>query len=120
MKAFVTGRRRDGETERKGVRVVLQSPSLPVPLSPRPSSSGWTLIELVITLTVLTVLTLAVIPILRTSIRRQKEQRLHDVLRQMRNAIDEFHRDSVGMQCGAGGTANIGPPNGPNGNVGPQ
>src|SRR2546423_12791478 len=107
-----------GKGKGKG-REVLSFTHSPFPFS-RSSSGGWTLIELVITLTVLTVLTLAVIPILRTSIRRQKEQRLHEVLRQMRNAIDEFHRDSVGMQCGAGGTANIGPPNGPNGNVGPQ
>jgi len=36
-------------------------------------------------------------------VRRQREQRLHESLREMRNAIDEFHRDTVGMQCGAGG-----------------
>jgi general secretion pathway protein G len=79
-------------------------------------SGGWTLIELVITMTVMTILTLAVIPIVRTSVRRQKEQRLHDALREMRNAIDEFHRDTVGMQCGAGGAIITPPPNtnGPN------
>jgi len=69
----------------------------------RPHDGGWTLIELVITMTVMTILTLAVIPIVRTSVRRQREQRLHESLREMRNAIDEFHRDTVGMQCGAGG-----------------
>src|SRR5215211_2540807 len=66
----------------------------------RKSSGGWTLIELVITLTVMSVLTMAVIPIVRTSIRRQREVRLREALREMRGAIDEFHRDSVNMQCG--------------------
>ncbi|MDT7809433.1 MAG: ral secretion pathway protein [Acidobacteriota bacterium] len=84
---------------------------------------GWTLIELVITMTVMSVLTLAVIPIVRTSIRRQKEQRLRETLREIRNAIDEFHRDTVGMQCGPTGAAintppNVTPPNGNNGNNG--
>jgi general secretion pathway protein G len=74
-------------------------------------AGGWTLIELVITLTVLTILTLGVIPIVRTSVRRQKEQRLRETLRSMRDAIEEFHRDTVGMQCGPGGTGNgNGPP----------
>jgi general secretion pathway protein G len=112
MKAFGKGKRLKGE-KGKGENAKRPFSSLPLFVS----SSGWTLIELVITLTVLTVLTLAVIPILRTSIRRQREQRLHEVLRQMRNAIDEFHRDTVGMQCTAGGTANTGG-NGGNGNNG--
>jgi general secretion pathway protein G len=58
-------------------------------------------------MTVMTVLTLAVIPIVRTSVRRQKEERLREVLREMRGAIDEFHRDTVGMQCGINGVANV-------------
>jgi general secretion pathway protein G len=79
----------------------------PAPFSPLPfsfparaSAGGWTLIELVITITVLTVLTLSVVPIVRNSVRRQKEVRLRDSLREMRAAIDEFRRDTVGMQCG--------------------
>jgi general secretion pathway protein G len=75
---------------------------------------GWTLIELIITLTVMSVLTLAVIPIVRTSIRRQREQRLRESLREMRNAIDEFHRDTVGMQCGPTGAPVTGPNPNPN------
>ena len=72
------------------------------------TAGGWTLIELVITMTVLTVLTLAVIPMVKTSVRRQKEQRLRESLREIRSAIDEFHRDTVGMQCAAGGVSGIG------------
>ncbi len=49
------------------------------------------------TITVMTILTLGVIPLMKISVRRQKEQQLRDSLRQMRIAIDEFHRDTVGM-----------------------
>lgn len=60
---------------------------------------GFTLIELVITITVLTILTLSVVPLLKLSVKRQKEQQLRSALRQMRTAIDEFRRDTTGMQC---------------------
>jgi general secretion pathway protein G len=84
------------------------SPS-PRPLvSPSSSARGWTLIELVITMTVMAVLTMAVIPIVRTSIKRQRETRLREALREIRGAIDEFHRDTVNMQCP--GAATAGPP----------
>ena len=63
------------------------------------SSRGFTLIELVITITVLTILTLGVVPLMKLSVKRQKEQQLRASLRQMRMAIDEFRRDTVGMQC---------------------
>jgi len=65
------------------------------------SASGFTLIELVITVMVLTILTLGVVPLMKVSVKRQKEQQLREVLRQMRTAIDEFHRDTVGMNCAA-------------------
>jgi|SRR5215207_3287543 len=61
--------------------------------------AGFSLIELVITITVLTILTLGVLPLVKVSVKRQKEQELRDTLRQMRTAIDEFHRDTVGMVC---------------------
>src|SRR3712207_4201147 len=71
----------------------------PLPFGPG-SCGGWTLIELVITMTVMAILTMAVIPIVRTSIKRQRETRLREALREIRCAIDEFHRDTVNMQCG--------------------
>ncbi len=65
--------------------------------------SGFSLIELVITITVLSILTLGVLPLVKVAVRRQKEQQLRETLRQIRMAIDEFHRDTVGMVClGAG------------------
>ena len=60
---------------------------------------GFSLIELVITITVLTILTMGVLPLVKVSVKRQKEQQLRDALRQMRTAIDEFHRDTIGMVC---------------------
>ena len=68
-------------------------------LSSHRNSTGFSLIELVITITVLTIMTLGVMPLVKISVRRQKEQQLRDALRQMRSAIDEFHRDSMGMVC---------------------
>jgi general secretion pathway protein G len=72
---------------------------------------GFTLIELVITITVMTILTMGVIPLLKVSVKRQKEQQLHDTLRQIRTAIDEFHRDTMGINCS--GTALQGNTGGP-------
>jgi general secretion pathway protein G len=68
----------------------------------RREEQGWTLIELVITMTVMAVLALGVIPMVKTAVRRQREQQLRESLREMREAIKEFRRDSVGMQCNAG------------------
>jgi general secretion pathway protein G len=63
------------------------------------SERGFSLIELVITVTVLTIMTLGVMPLVKVSVKRQKEQQLRDSLRQIRMAIDEFHRDTIGMVC---------------------
>ena len=60
---------------------------------------GFSLIELVITITVLAIMTLGVLPLVKVSVKRQREQQLREALRQMRTAIDEFHRDTVGMVC---------------------
>lgn len=63
---------------------------------------GFTLIELVITVTVLAILTLGVIPLVQVSVKRQKEQQLRAALREMREAIDQFHREAlVGAQMQA-------------------
>ena len=83
-------------------------------LSGHRNSTGFSLIELVITVTVLTIMTMGVMPLVKISVRRQKEQQLREALRQMRSAIDEFHRDSVGMVCTGTGIATTGsnpPPN---------
>jgi general secretion pathway protein G len=75
---------------------------------------GFSLIELVITVTVLTILTMGALPMVKMAVRRQKEQQLRDALRQMRSAIDEFHRDSIGMVCTGGGIGGPQPGSNPN------
>jgi len=56
---------------------------------------GFTLIELVITVTVLSILTLGVVPLVQVSVKRQKEQQLRETLRQIREAVDQFHREAL-------------------------
>lgn len=63
--------------------------------TPASPARGFTLIELIMTLTVLTVMTLGVIPLVKVSVKRQREQRLREELRQMRTAIDQFHREAI-------------------------
>ena len=70
---------------------------------------GFSLIELVMTMTIMTILTMGVIPLVKVAVRRQKEQQLRDTLRQMRTAIDEFHRDTIGMVCTGAGITTAGP-----------
>ena len=86
---------------------------------------GFSLIELVITITVMTILTLGVMPLVKVSHKRHKEQQLRETLRQIRMAIDEFHRDTIGMNCtgtglvpggggaGGGGGGQVPPPGNP-------
>ena len=64
-------------------------------LAPRRSEGGWTLIELVITMTVLAILSMGVIPMVKTAVKRQREQQLRDSLREMREAIKQFNRDAL-------------------------
>jgi len=84
---------RPGDTliRRHGESDFAVSPRLRVSASP----SGFSLVELVITVGVLAILTLGVIPLIQVSVKRQKEQQLHDALRQMREAIDQFHREAL-------------------------
>lgn len=89
------GRQHNAEVKRRGDTVTgVMVPGRRALFS---SASGFTLIELVMTITVMVILTLGVIPLMQVSVKRQKEQQLRDALRQMRLAIDEFHRDTVGM-----------------------
>jgi len=89
--------------ELTGRRVIL-SQSAPRLFRVKNDGRGFTLIELIITVTVLSILTMGVVPLLKLSVKRQKEQQLRDTLRQIRTAIDEFHRDTVGMPVtGIGG-----------------
>ena len=65
------------------------------------SVRGFTLFELVVTLTVLAILVMGTIPLAQNAVKRQREIRLRETLRQVRQAIDEFKRDTLGA-CPAG------------------
>jgi len=60
------------------------------------NARGYTLFELVVTLAVIAVLVVGTIPISVNAVKRQRELRLRESLRMIRNAIDEFKRDTVG------------------------
>ncbi|MDQ3041623.1 MAG: type II secretion system GspH family protein, partial [Acidobacteriota bacterium] len=59
------------------------------------SAGGFSLLELIITLTVLSILVMGTIPLAQNAVKRQKELRLRENLRELRNAIDEFRRDTI-------------------------
>ncbi len=79
----------DAQTRRRAEVSLSASPRL------RVSASGFSLIELVITCAVLAILTLGVVPLVQVSVKRQKELQLREALREMREAIDQFHREAV-------------------------
>ena len=82
--------------------------SVKIPLSKHRSFQGFTLFELVVTLTVLAIVVMGTIPLVHNSVKRQRELRLRETLRQIRLAIDEFKRDSVGA-CPAGAITTVDP-----------
>lgn len=65
-------------------------------LHPLSAADGFTLLELIITLTVMAILVMGTLPLVQNATKRQNELRLRENLRMMRAAIDEFHRDTLG------------------------
>ncbi|NIQ93893.1 MAG: type II secretion system protein, partial [Desulfuromonadales bacterium] len=63
------------------------------PLTVIRSQRGLTLLELVIALTILSVLASAILPVAETSVKRSKELELRRALRTIRTAIDEYKAD---------------------------
>ena len=72
------------------------------------SQNGYSMLELVATLTVLSVLVMGSIPLAQNAVKRQKEAKLRETLRDVRNAIDEFKRDTLGA-CPQGAVASGNP-----------
>jgi len=102
----VTRRRRNAETRRKNVN--LSSATSCCRVAASPCLSGFTLLELIITLTVLAILVMGTIPLAQNAAKRQKELRLRETLRQVRGAIDEFKRDTIGA-CPQGAVTTTNP-----------
>jgi general secretion pathway protein G len=61
------------------------------------SAAGFSFIELLVATFVMLILGSAALPIVRVSIRRQKERDLHYALKEMRQAIDKF-KDAADRQ----------------------
>jgi len=80
-------------------------------------SGGYSLLELIITLTILTILVMGTIPMAQNAVKRQKEAQLREDLRMMRSAIDEFKRDTFGACANGGNTTSINPTVQPQGQV---
>ncbi len=57
------------------------------------SSRGLTLVELLVTLVILSILALAALPYAEVTVRREKELELRRALRDVRTAIDAFNED---------------------------
>lgn len=51
---------------------------------------GFTLTELIVAFTIMSVLTLAALPVAKVTIQRQREVELHRALREIRDAIDRY------------------------------
>lgn len=67
-----------------------------LPNSIRIDSRGFSMLELVLTLGVLAVLVMGTIPMAQNAVKRQKEMKLRETLRDLRSAIDAFKRDTFG------------------------
>lgn len=53
---------------------------------------GFTLLEMVVTLSILALLTLVAVPVIQTSVKREKESELRQSLRMIREAIDQYKK----------------------------
>ncbi len=61
------------------------------PLAPRRGEAGLTLVELIVTVTIIAILATAALPMMRFQAKRQKEEMLRHDLWEMRAAIDAYH-----------------------------
>src|ERR1700730_10983961 len=104
MRLFARGR---GDTVApRSVERSVMSPRRWIAPSLCSTTSGFSLIELVVTVAVLTVLSLGVMPLVKLSYKRQKEQQLREELREIRAAIDQFHREANAAPPGFGSPVN--------------
>lgn len=60
--------------------------------APGGSSRGFTLLELILTVAILSIFTALAVPIARNAVQRQREVELRRALRELRTAIDRYKR----------------------------
>ena len=68
------------------------SPALDNPQCKRPQAQGFSLLEIIVVITILSVMTAAAIPLVRNTVKRERETELRLALRQLRQAIDAYKR----------------------------
>jgi len=64
-------------------------------------SKGFSLLEMIVVITILSVLTAAAIPLVRNTVKRERETELRIALRQLRQALDAYKRYSDQTNGGA-------------------
>ena len=64
----------------------------------RPPEYGFTLLELIIAATILSILTMMALPLARVTIQREREKQLRQALWEMRDAIDRY-KDAADRQA---------------------
>jgi len=76
----------------------------------RKRTSGFTLVELIVTVALVSILVGLALPLARNTIQREKEKELRQALRDMRSAIDRYKTAADGGQIMADAMANGYPP----------
>jgi len=76
----------------------------------RKQTSGFTLVELIVTVALVSILVGLALPLARNTIQREKEKELRQALRTMREAIDRYKVAADGGQVMADAMANGYPP----------
>ena len=76
----------------------------------RKRTSGFTLVELIVTVALVSILVGLALPLARNTIQREKEKELRQALRDMRAAIDRYKTAADGGQIMADAMANGYPP----------
>jgi len=61
-------------------------------LTDKNNQRGFTLLEMIATLVILSILSVSAIPIMRNTVKRQREYELRIALRELRGAIDRYRR----------------------------
>ena len=87
--AFIAGRSNRLNSLKSKINLKLETLNL------KPEK-GFTLFELIVTLTVMAILVMGTVPLAQNAVKRQKELQLRATLRDIRSAIDEFKRDTIG------------------------